>query len=598
MTSASSKPPGYAVASLVMGTTGFTVTIYGLAVSAFEIFTSATSLGKDTSVLQAQLLIQEQLLQRWGDGLGLTKGEDELDDRLKTETRLFLAVVAALSAIKNMLLDIDKLITRYGIQNSKDLSSDSLISELRSTQLLEGEALLREHNKRTEDAEKTQKTIGIMKKLRWAIVDKEKFETLISEVSKIINGLYSLISPMDARILAKAVAGELLRTTNLQRVLDIRSAAQGTRLDVAALATRRRRALLSALKGQSVPKMTLPGGHKSLSESKTADTGNRTVAVYKDEEGIAKNVMVEWKALPATAPDREKSLVDQRLNKLAYFLHQEEEDRDTEVLQCVGIVNVGQLEDQIKVGLVFELPTFTSSGSLPLCLSEILPTDDDSDPSDELDLGDKFRLAQVLSQALYSIHISNWLHKSICSANVVSFARGKRSKNTKFSVSSTFLTGYELARPSGLSEVTMGPQGHALNLYAHPAYRSGNVRYCRLFDIYSLGVILLEIGLWRRVDSDLNVRQSPNRVKEMLVQACKEELGPAMGVNYREAVRCCLEGDFSVQGLSIPTGQEPDWETMSEEEVAKAEAADERLNGDLSEAFYWKVLSPLAKLYA
>jgi len=177
------------------------------------------------------------------------------------------------------------------------------MSELRSTKLLEGEALLREHEKRTEDAEKTQKTIGIMKKLRWAIVDKEKFETLITEVSKFINDLYSLISPLDARILAKAVAGELLRTTNLQRVTDIRSAAQGTREDVAALATRRRRALLSVQKGQSIPKMMLPGGCKSLSESKTADIGNRIVAIYQDEDGIAKHVMVEWKALPATASE-------------------------------------------------------------------------------------------------------------------------------------------------------------------------------------------------------------------------------------------------------------------------------------------------------
>lgn len=161
-----------------------------------------------------------------------------------------------------------------------------------------------------------------------------------------------------------------------------------------------------------------------------------------------------------------------------------------------------------------------------------------------------------------------------------------------------FLTGYELARPSGLSEVTMGPSGHALNLYAHPAYRSGNVRYCRLFDIYSLGVTLLEIGLWRCVDSDLDVQQSPSRVQDLLVQACKEELGPAMGVNYREAVRCCLEGDFSVPGLSIPTCAEPDWESMSKEDIMRAEAAEEKINGDLSEAFYWKVISPLAKLYA
>lgn len=72
------------------------------------------------------------------------------------------------------------------------------------------------------------------------------------------------------------------------------------------------------------------------------------------------------------------------------------------------------------MGLVFELPDFTSPGSLPTCLYEILPQDDEDNNSDELDLGDKFHLAQALSQTLYSI----------CSGNVVSFARGKKSKSS------------------------------------------------------------------------------------------------------------------------------------------------------------------------
>jgi hypothetical protein len=37
---------------------------------------------------------------------------------------------------------------------------------------------------------------------------------------------------------------------------------------------------------------------------------------------------------------------------------------------------------------------------------------------------------------------------------------------------------------------------------------------------------------------------------------------------------------------------------MSKEDIMRAEAAEEKINGDLSEAFYWKFISPLAKLYA
>jgi len=598
-----SKPPGYAVASLVMGTTGFTVTLFNLTSAAFTVLTTAANLGEDTGVLQAQLTIQEQIFRRWGHGLGLTGFEDDLDERLKSETSLFNAVVGGLCSIRKILLSVDELKSRYGVEGSDEITGrGSLLTELRATDILEGETLLQNYERRREDLEKTQKQISILKKLRWAIKDKDKFEDLISLLSKFNNDLYTLISPLDAKVLAKAVASEILRTTNIVQLETIRKAAQHSGTDVAAHATRRYHASVILQSPSEVPDMRVPGGLKSLDIKVTATNGRRAVGSYRDTgQAPPKPVIVEWKIVDSTITSIEKGILESNTRNLAYFL-QQDNGILTGTLRCLGTTGiVTESDEHKKYGLIYILPDGVEFQQLPVTLFDIFPDEDDNSKYKELDLGDKFRIAQMLSEAVYQLFIGNWLHKSIRSENISLFQPGSNfSKRApqNLSTMAMFLTGYDFARPGGLKDPTQKAGNIAFDLYAHPLYRQGKVKYCRLFDIYSLGVVLLEIGLWRRIESGVRQVQTPESVRSMLIQACNDELGPAMGKPYREAVRCCLEGDFAVNDMIINQDPEPKWEEMSSEEIAALQAKDERVNGDLVESFYWKVVSPLAKLHA
>jgi hypothetical protein len=78
---------------------------------------------------------------------------------------------------------------------------------------------------------------------------------------------------------------------------------------------------------------------------------------------------------------------------------------------------------------------------------------------------------------------------------------------------------------------------------------------------------------------------------------CNDELGPAMGGTYRDVVRCCLQGNFPVEGLRVEDEPEPEWKALRDE-IAALEARDNRINGDLMVAFYWKVVKTLGKCYA
>jgi hypothetical protein len=74
-----------------------------------------------------------------------------------------------------------------------------------------------------------------------------------------------------------------------------------------------------------------------------------------------------------------------------------------------------------------------------------------------------------------------------------------------------------------------------------------------LHDIYALGVVLLEIGLWEdacvtagagsRKDGPLAV----DKMVQNLKTAAKHRLSHYAGKDYQEAVLVCLEADFGVQ---------------------------------------------------
>ncbi len=129
------------------------------------------------------------------------------------------------------------------------------------------------------------------------------------------------------------------------------------------------------------------------------------------------------------------------------------------------------------------------------------------------------------------------------------------------------------------------------NLYRHPHVQSTapgeRERFKKSFDIYSLGVLLVEIASWATVDSilgiDVNVARGRPRialeVKDKLLKPEQiEELGACMGVVYENATKKCLAGGSEL-GLS-----EKDDET------------NDIVAGKLSMILHEKVVKPLGDI--
>ncbi|KAF3159686.1 hypothetical protein TWF788_003661 [Orbilia oligospora] len=222
----------------------------------------------------------------------------------------------------------------------------------------------------------------------------------------------------------------------------------------------------------------------------------------------------------------------------------------------------------------------------------------------QANLSDRYFIAWALASTLYNIHASGWVHKNIWSRAILVF----RAINAPLSSQRIipYLLGWSVSRPQteeyrGFSkpERARGVPNHKNKddpednpdadgeiwnesesdpdfdeesessraqvfdleheLYRHPErYHGKTATYENKHDLYSLGVVLLEIGLWSTISIEMSTaidtaRKSssapPTYIMERLqaqirLKSEDQRLANQMGPGYAEIVRRCLTGSF------------------------------------------------------
>jgi hypothetical protein len=104
--------------------------------------------------------------------------------------------------------------------------------------------------------------------------------------------------------------------------------------------------------------------------------------------------------------------------------------------------------------------------------------------------------------------------------------------------------GFEESRENEGQSSNVGFYGDwQTNIYRHPERQGEHPanRYSMIHDVYSLGVVLLELGLWQPLDKykqQLHLK-SPNQALEFL-QTLAGRTAITMGERYRDIVLFCL----------------------------------------------------------
>lgn len=279
--------------------------------------------------------------------------------------------------------------------------------------------------------------------------------------------------------------------------------------------------------------------------------------VVEDDGKCERPVLIEWIEYGAHWSEEETgSVLYSRVGTISRLHRSIASSSKFRVLRSSGYYHN---PSRNAFGVIYDFPLqSTHEGAKPYTLREII----DATVQERLKqpvLGDRFKIASYLTSSLLEIHKVGWLHKSICASNTIFFAFDAET----VPVNSLYIVGFNHSRPGEKVAFSEGPQVDSSDWlirqeYQHPIYRRRGINYSSEFDYYSVGVLLLEIGLWRSITSSLAQMTglSPEQKQEHMLRELVPYLRSYMGTQYWEAVDYCLRVADTIGGLGERSGDQ------------------------------------------
>jgi hypothetical protein len=512
----------------------------------YKLFSTARYLSSDLMLLKTKFQIEETRLSQWGLHWGFRASP--------LECRLAAAIEdtghGVASIVQVTLLQISTLLKEYEVVSTRHDDTNN-----------HGQAY---------------------RGLSWALRDKEKLESIVDNLNDFNNALYELMPKRDEASLVEAVACALTRHSSGSELDNLITAVSRLRYADADKVARFKRAyqmLSSEEEGQ--PSLsparfsTLELDASRFQFSNLYSSPARTFA----ELDNSRKVIVEWKGyhpgiLSGNATAR--LTLRHRVDHFAVLMsHHSPRPEAFNTLTCIGYFDQPSRE---RFGFAYDLPPNVIR-CMPFTLQELFAQ---SMPA----LGTRFKMAVSLSKSLNLLHTSGWLHKSIHSNNVVLF-QAIGTKLPEFE--NPYLLGFGFSRPDGYGEETFHERSAVASLnqlYRHPEVQCQTPRrYQASDDIYSLGLVLLEVALWKSL-ADIEGRRQTTREPTPLnmdkIKASVASLPKKVGIIYTAVVEKCLSTSQTMP-TSIQNQSAAEW---------NAERLRER------NLFYWDVVKRLEECRA
>lgn len=251
-------------------------------------------------------------------------------------------------------------------------------------------------------------------------------------------------------------------------------------------------------------------------------------------------VFVEWLNYSGFDTSQEQ-IARNRIHALCHVLDTEKPN----ALQTLRFMGYVQNYEDKYIGILSEV----EDPAKPfVSLRQLLEEDKDASGLryPKLSLGQRFSIALQLCKVFLELHTARWLHRGFSSYCVLLRA-------TSFSVQSDFavVCGFQYARPIGRTQVSL-PLSHKdlkqRSWYLHPDVRHDGdgdsesegtyTKYEAHHDIFSLGIVLLELGMGMTVEKI--VKPASGRFVESLHNRADKNLPFYMGHKYTDIVRHCL----------------------------------------------------------
>lgn len=312
-------------------------------------------------------------------------------------------------------------------------------------------------------------------------------------------------------------------------------------------------------------------------------------------------VIVEWYFYEKDWTEDQNLLANERVEQLAYDFSIGDKPRFLRVLDCIGYICHPRKADRALLYAVPSRSPLIGQVARHVSLYQTLSKDPSGVLTARPSLSDRFRLASFLAISFFELQNVSWLHKYFNSDNVLFFV----DSEGKISFSEPYVSGFDFSRRDKAGQKSLQISKSPLDLYRHPDLRRARPAseqppaYSRKYDIYSLGLVLFEIGMWQRLDGFLKPNLTPDAFRTRILTYLKRDMAMLMGEAYEQAITKCISGDCLKDGL--PESISQDWDETQDAQLDGAPvSADEAFAREAlleSNSFYSSVVSELQRCH-
>ncbi|OAL50981.1 kinase-like protein [Pyrenochaeta sp. DS3sAY3a] len=374
---------------------------------------------------------------------------------------------------------------------------------------------------------------------------------LEDQIQARVDTLWGLLAPNDLRA-AQAVWMQSMQRNDVER-LDMIQTSFGhpkEHNEVAAIA--HLRSIRLQMMGD--PKI---GAKEFLHERKLLEHVNLTnehfYGMFKD----SKRVLVEWMYY---RPEWEKIPESQRLIVMelrAKCFGTNLKPSALRTLKCLGFVErVMETNLNRGYGFMYQMPNETPSDVFPITLRQLLfqSKDPEKGVHCRASIRGRLSLAYALTSFFSDFYTAGFLHESFNAKNIIFGHSSDALFGSSSLWSEPYIVGFQKSRPDGKTWCTEGPTDDISMLsYEHPEYRRTG-RFMLEYDYYSLGMVLLEIGLWYPLQqlARNHKKLGPREFRQMIIERYVPRLNSYLGDVYRDIVLYCLDGTLEGKRDGLP----------------------------------------------
>ncbi|KAK4209271.1 prion-inhibition and propagation-domain-containing protein [Rhypophila decipiens] len=496
------------IAAAALQLTSVVVRAFRVCILAIEFFNTAQQVGADGDLFRTGLELEKYRLMRWAEIVGLLDDHD--DERQSLNWQLSDIILGQLESI---LTSAAVLKARYSLDVTEEevdatdaqapkQGIPSLITRLKP-------------NLGTMVAKIIEKQNSPIKRFRCqADRDGGKLKAFLADINNLINKLEFLLDQTGQkhekeeydRLLREVIS---LATTaaeagQVKEFLDDASPyhRQGQESINATAYIKQVRLVLGADKrddevtpksasdtvGLVMPKLVILNRPLTTWPNKATTTlfqANLEFATYRQ-----KQVLIQWKPVEST----QWECYTKQMKCLAVFLMSLSVHKSFRSLPCLGHY---PCQPQARHGIVYAMPD-GGSGETDWDFKTLRDLIKDQP---FVSLKRRLALAKTLADVVLQLHTAGWLHKNLCSKNIL-FLATRGSSDDVFLASEPYIVGYEYARSdtsdAAVAFTQLPDTELEADLYRHPLARGvGRETYQKRFDLYAMACVVVELVMWK-----------------------------------------------------------------------------------------------------